>query len=162
VLQIDVLASLSPGSHPFLNEIIRYLSHIKGDSDGRKRLLHDMNAREEELRQHPDFDQILDEDREALSAFRKAAGFKSIRVETQDTSDAMDDRSEEKESDTHDSRKRGQAAADSPSSKQSFHSQSSRPYSMDKEDSETQHEESLTPRGLRQMTATDDSMSDSL
>ncbi|GAX23736.1 cohesin complex subunit SA-1/2 [Fistulifera solaris] len=156
----------------FLRIIAKYLSHIKGDSDGKKRLLHDLNAREEELRQHPDFDQILDEDREALSAFRKAAGFKSIRLDTQDTKDGesdserdtMDDRSEEKELDSHGAslRKSGQAAADSPLSKQSFHSQSSRSYSMHEEESVTQHEESLTPRGLRQRAATDDSMSDSL
>ena len=148
------------------------MGRIKSDSDGRKGLLIDINEREKELRQHPEFDQILDEDREALSVFRKTAGFKSIRVETggpkdagsDGESDAFDDQGEGEDSDIDDapSRKRALAAADSPSSKRSFQSQSSRSLSMENDESGIQGN-SLTPRERRRnlsMTATDDSLSD--
>lgn len=127
--------------------------------------------RETELRQHPEFDQILDEDREALSVFRKAAGFKSIRVEAGDRdvagsdgdSDAFDDNTEGQDSDIADTpaSKRAQASAGSPSSKYSFQSQSSVSRSAEKNGSGVRN--LLTPRGLERnllTQATDESMSD--
>ena len=56
----------------FLRVLSKYLSWVKRDKSIRQALIQDFNQRETDLRNDPGFEQVFDEDKEALGIFRKA------------------------------------------------------------------------------------------
>ena len=68
---------------------------IKKDTDGRKLLSDFFGAQEAELRRHPEFDEILDEDKEALGYFREIGKLGNFVSEDDDhTEDSFDDQTQ--------------------------------------------------------------------
>ena len=63
----------------------RYLNWIRQKDDFKEVLIKDVNEKETELRNHPDFAAVYDEDKEALAEFRKSGELGELAVEDADT-----------------------------------------------------------------------------
>lgn len=66
---------------PFLRILSKYLNWIRKDKDQVETLREDFNQKEAELRNHPDFVDVLAEDMKALSLFRQAGNLGTFLIE---------------------------------------------------------------------------------
>lgn len=64
----------------------RYLNWIRRDKESKNAIAEEFNHREAELRNNPEFDQVFEDDKEALSIFRKAGDLGTFLVGNEDES----------------------------------------------------------------------------
>ena len=63
----------------------RYLNWIRQKDDFKEVLIKDVNEKEAELRNHPEFADVYDEDKEALAELRKSGELGELALEDADT-----------------------------------------------------------------------------
>jgi cohesin complex subunit SA-1/2 len=70
---------------PFLLILCKYSAWIKKDKQQMALMRENLNANEEELRAHPEFDDVHEDDLAALARFRESLGIKVTRFSTQNS-----------------------------------------------------------------------------